>query len=547
MNVARPGRPLGPVSGGLQPPVEEWVQAFRTTVVERLLGGDDPLTLEQVSVWLTARAPHTVQQKAGAAGADRLQSVHSGRGATSVQRMVSGRLVPTRDVVLDLLQLLQDRGCRPDAEALEELWQLHRPALRSRRPDVAEAYDIIDERDAAQTEAAGLRRQVDVLEAEQRRALLDLTRTGLQLLGTHRALAASQKELHDAIDSVASARAKEQQARLHLEAAVDRLDRLKDAYEQMREQAATVQQEAVADRAQWQKRQAALLERLSEAGKALAQAVQNAQDARQELADERRAGEAARRTAQQGQQADLRQADAMTTSQEAASGKDRRQEETAAAHRSLHDAELRHAQAMNVIARLETELRQARTRLQHAQQRLIRADAPLVSMMLGPAGTPGLTPELDEWAPTVVQGWPRNEPAFRGGPLNDQTRHGYLRALRDARVEVLQELKKARRDLKAPLLVRGTAKTLTWLLQHTGDGRWQTITENLTLLHDPQKPFVPTSIPGQMSPALATHPPSAELTEDAVNTYRTCCAQVRSDIRTLAGICAGRPLLPKDT
>ncbi|MFE9942134.1 hypothetical protein [Streptomyces hirsutus] len=79
--------------------------------------------------------------------------------------------------------------------------------------------------------------------------------------------------------------------------------------------------------------------------------------------------------------------------------------------------------------------------------------------------------------------------------------------------EILQELKKARRGLKAPLLARGTAKKLTWLLQHTSDGCWQAIAENLALLHDPQKPFVLTPIPGQMSPALATHPPSAELTE----------------------------------
>ncbi|MGW6015838.1 hypothetical protein [Streptomyces sp. NPDC055210] len=365
--------------------MRSWVQVFRTVVVEQLLGGEHPLTLEQVSAHLMACAverPDERPRPVGAAGADRLQSVQSGRGETSVQRMVSGRLVPTRDVVLDLLQLLEDRGLRPGEADLEELWRLYRPALRSRRPDVAEAYDIIDERDAAQSETAGLRQQVGVLQADQRRALLSLTRAGVNLLGAHRALAASQKELTAATSSRELARAEEQEAQAHLEAAVDRLDRLKDAYEQMREQAESLQREAAADRTQWQERQALLLERLAQAEEALVQAVHDAEDARRELEHERRTTDAARRTAREAQrQATAGQDYTANARQEAAATEARRLQEAAAAQHALSEAEGHHTQAMNAITHLEAELRQTRTELWRAQQRLLRADNELVQAM----------------------------------------------------------------------------------------------------------------------------------------------------------------------
>ncbi|MBQ0855659.1 hypothetical protein J8N05_46735 (plasmid) [Streptomyces sp. BH-SS-21] len=421
MNVARPGRPLGPVAKGLQLPVSGWVQVFRTVVVEQLLGGEDPLTLEQVSAHLMACAverPDERLRPVGAAGADRLQSVQSGRGETSVQRMVSGRLVPTRDVVLDLLQLLEDRGLRPGEADLEELWRLYRPALRSRRPDVAEAYDIIDERDAAQSETAGLRQQVGVLQADQRRALLSLTRAGVNLLGAHRALAASQKELTAATDSREFARAEEHEARAHLEAAVDRLDRLKDAYEQMREQAETLQREAAADRTQWQERQALLLERLAHAEEALAQAVHDAEGARRDLEHERRTADAAFRTAREAQrQATAGQADAVTARQEAAAAEARRLQEAAAAQHALSEAEGHHTQAMNAITHLEAELRQTRTELWRAQQRLLRADNELVQAMRERAVEADAQDVLSQ-ALTALQtdGWSTGRALIPAGP-----------------------------------------------------------------------------------------------------------------------------------
>ncbi|MEU1199649.1 hypothetical protein ABZ446_25950 [Streptomyces sp. NPDC005813] len=381
MNVVGPGEPLEPVSSGLTPSVDSWVRAFRSTVMVPLLSGDEPLTLAQVAAWLTARAPglRERQRRLGKAAADRLQTVRSGRDEMSVQRMVSGRLVPTRDVVLDLLQLLGDRGPQPSRESAESLWRLYRPALRSRRPDVAEAYDVIDERDAARAEAEVLRRQVNVLEAEQGRALLGLTRASLKLLGVHRALAAAHKELETGTRSTERARAEERRTRLHWEAAVDRLDRLKDAYERLREQAVAVQEESAADREEWQERQALLLERLSRAEEDLARAVQDAQNAREDLEHERRS---ARRTASRAQdQADLSRAEAAKARQEAAASEARRLAEAAASQAALHDAELHHAQAMDAIAHLEGELRQARTELRDVQQRVVRADAELVQAM----------------------------------------------------------------------------------------------------------------------------------------------------------------------
>ncbi|MFC8201679.1 hypothetical protein ACFUTV_40820 [Streptomyces sp. NPDC057298] len=359
MNVARPGRPLGPVPNGLPPPVRDWVRVFRAVVMEQLLRAEPPLTLEEVSKHLVEQTGHQ-QRPVGAAGADRLQSVQSGRGVTSVQRMVSGQLVPTRDVVLHLLQLLADRGLAPGGD-VEELWQLYRPALRSRRPDVAEAYDIIDERDAALGEAAGLRQQVRALEADQRRALLSATRAGLRLLGVHRALATTQKEVSAATGSRDLARAQEHEARAHLEAAVDRLDRLRDAYEQMCEQAEAVAQEAVSDRAQWHEHQALLLERLARAEEALAQAIQNTEDAREELADERRTARMVQK------QTATSRADATVARQEAA-----------VAQRALSEAENHHTEAVNRLTRLETELHQIQAELRQAEQRLLRADGELV-------------------------------------------------------------------------------------------------------------------------------------------------------------------------
>ncbi|MER5385548.1 hypothetical protein ABT040_35735 [Streptomyces sp. NPDC002688] len=383
MNVARPGRPLRPVDKDLAAPVESWVNAFRRSVVAPLLEGDDPWTLEQVSGWLKQRAPvETGEQKPGRAGADRLQSTKSGRGETSVQRMVSGRLVPTRDVVLDLLQLLEDRGLELSRDAAQELWRLYRPALRIRLPDVAELYDTVDERDAARTEVTALAQQVRVLEAEQGRALLSLTHASLKLLAVHRAAALSHKELGTATRSAELARAGEHQAQAHLEAALDRLDRLKDAYEHLRDRAMAVQQEATEDQSQWQERQASLLERLAQGEEALAQAVQDAQDIQAELEDERRTSETARRTALKAQQqAGLNQAEAATARQQAAASEARRLAEAAAAQHTIHDAESRHAQAMNAITHLEAELRQARAELRDAQQRLVRADGELVRTM----------------------------------------------------------------------------------------------------------------------------------------------------------------------
>ncbi|MGW6488183.1 hypothetical protein [Streptomyces sp. NPDC055056] len=296
-----------------------------------------------------------------------------------MQRMVSGTLVPTRDVVLDLLQLLEDRGVPLDREAVEKLWRLYRPALRTRRPDVAEAYDIIDERDTARTQADRLLQQVQVLQADQSAGLLRLTHAGLRLLTAHRALALSQKELESTARSVELVRAGEQQAREHLEAAVDRLDRLKDAYEHLREEALAVQQNATKDHAQWQERQADLLERLSLAEEALARTVQDTQDARQELQDERRISEAARRTAHTAQEsAGQSRTEAAAARQEAAASEARRLTEAAAAQRTIQDAESDHAQALNAITQLEEELGQARTELKTARRRLVRADAELL-------------------------------------------------------------------------------------------------------------------------------------------------------------------------
>ncbi|MET7919678.1 hypothetical protein ABZU45_28090 [Streptomyces avermitilis] len=364
--------------------MKQWVVAFRTTLIQPLLEADDPMTLEQIAQVLLEWAPGNEDGLAGPgrAGSELLRHFLTGRGETSVQRMVAGQRVPSRDVVLDLLQLVEDRVGRPDRAAVERLWQLHRPALVLEARALADAYQLIDERDAALLQSRGLRQQADALGADRARAVFRLAQAGSQLTTAHRELVTVRRELDQAAGQKALADVGEQQARSELERAADRLDRLRDAYEQLQDQAQAAQSAAADETGQWQERQALLLERLARAQEVLAVTVQEAGQARQALAEERRATDAARQESRQArQEAAAGQAAADTARQKAAADQARHHREQASAQETIRSAQRRYTEALQALADLDAELRQVRGALKQSQKRLIRADAQLAQVL----------------------------------------------------------------------------------------------------------------------------------------------------------------------
>ncbi|MFF3312999.1 hypothetical protein [Streptomyces sp. NPDC002952] len=364
--------------------MKQWVVAFRGTLIQPLLEADDPMTLEQIAQVLLEWAPGNDQGlvEPGRAGSDVLRHFLTGRGETSVQRMVAGQRVPSRDVVLDLLQLVEDRIGRPDRAAVERLWALHRPALALEARALADAYDLIDERDAALLETQGLRRQADALGADWAREVFRLAQAGQQLTTAHRELVTAYRELEHSVSQAAAAETGEQQARSELERAADRLDRLKDAYDQLREQAHAAQNAAAEESEQWQERQALLLERLAQAQEMLTQTVQDAEQARQVQAQERHAADEAReesRAARQEAAASREAAD--SARQEAAADRARHHREQTSAQEKIHSAQHRYTQTLQELARLDAELRQVRGALKRSQKRLVHADAQLAQVL----------------------------------------------------------------------------------------------------------------------------------------------------------------------
>ncbi|SEE39920.1 hypothetical protein SAMN05216532_8091 [Streptomyces sp. 2231.1] len=102
----RPGRRRKDLAVELPEPVRLWAATLRSTVFGPMQSGKGRLTLKKIADRLEAMAPEEPDESSRPLPAFLL----SGRGVTSVQRMQSGQLVPTRDVVYDLLKLMAEVG-----------------------------------------------------------------------------------------------------------------------------------------------------------------------------------------------------------------------------------------------------------------------------------------------------------------------------------------------------------------------------------------------------------------------------------------------------
>lgn len=155
-----PGRPLRPLSDDLPEPVRRWAQALRRIVFSPLMSGEHKLTLEEISRRLEAVAPaEAAQEQPGMKG-----NLFSGRSQRSIQRVLAGTTVPTRDVVHDLLHLLGDTYEEPDADDVRSLWSLYKPALKEDKPTVFSLYVLLDAYLAVQTVAITQQQHIARLE-----------------------------------------------------------------------------------------------------------------------------------------------------------------------------------------------------------------------------------------------------------------------------------------------------------------------------------------------------------------------------------------------
>ncbi|MET8039115.1 hypothetical protein [Streptomyces sp. NPDC005345] len=199
----------------------------------------------------------------------------------------------------------------------------------------------------------------------------DLTRTGLELTRV-------QQELAQTAGRHARGQVEQAQTERHLHQAVDRLDRLMDAYELLKEQAAAARRATQADAQGWQARQADLLERLARAEEGLAEALRTVRTAQQALADERRAGSREQEAAEKARrQAKDSQAQAVSARQAAERAEVRHRSERDGARRRMKAVENRYAVAVQTITRLQSELDSTRVQLADALARLVQAEGRL--------------------------------------------------------------------------------------------------------------------------------------------------------------------------
>ncbi|MEU6688106.1 hypothetical protein [Streptomyces sp. NPDC046832] len=403
--MARPGRPLEPVDEGLPVPVLSWTATVRRVVFGPLMSGDRPLTLKDIAQRLLAMAPPEAKDdKPGAAGAKRLGALRSGRSAASVQRMIQGLLVPTRDVVFDLLRIVEEERGVSQRHDLEELWAAYKPALRTRLPDVYEVYEVVDGYASARLLVGFQQQEITRLEKGLEQHRRRAARTDEQLKRARRAQAVHRQALRSAGQETDRLRMREQHLKHELNDASGEVARLRQdvataraQVEHWQEQAEwhlrekeEVRQESATEREAWQEREALLLERLAQACETLqtaaeqAAAVEEALRAREtHWRDQAQAGHAAASSARADADAARGQAAVARAEAEAA-----REEATRVlnAQRDRADALVaavgaEQEQAQQTISRLEEELRQAQIQLRAAQQNAVHQDAQLTSFV----------------------------------------------------------------------------------------------------------------------------------------------------------------------
>ncbi|MGW1563367.1 hypothetical protein ACWCQ1_43820 [Streptomyces sp. NPDC002144] len=429
MNMARPGRPLKPIDDNLPAPVYAWAAAVRRTVFLPLLSGEQPLTIRAIARRLEALAPQ--EEKAdqpGAAEAQRLGAFLTGRSPACVQRILSGQSVPTRDVVFDLLRIVEEeRGC-PAAAEVRALWDAYWPALRERKAEVYEVYEILNAYNGALTLADVQQQQVTRLQdkIEQQRARVARAEQRARQArwvqaAVQRALGHSRQEADRLQDrerhltrNLDEVRACVAELRQDVAAAREQAQLWRGEADRRRKEAEHAEQETSQTRQAWQEREATLLERLAQVHEALHEAGERAHEFEVELLEReehwRTEATAAHADAELARrQAALVRSEAEAVREEAAQALQTQQEyaDTLAAA-----AEEQHQQALSTIAGLEAELRAAHTDLQEARQDAVHKDARLAALLAERAQSahlddlrdqaltqhPGL-PQLDETEP----------------------------------------------------------------------------------------------------------------------------------------------------
>lgn len=420
MNVARPGRRLGPIAKDLSPPEFSWTVVVRRVLFDPLMNGDPPLPLKALAQrLLKAAAPPDAPEdepdaldgkpgaqidKPGAATEKRLDPLLSGRGEASVQRMARGEMVPSRDVLFDLLRILEQERGTPQRHDLEELWAAYKPALRERRPDLYKVYEVVDAYASALLLVSSQQQEITRLETGLEQHTHRAARADERVRRARRAQAVHRQVLRATGQEMDRLRVREQHVRHDLDDASAEVARMRQdvataraQVEHWQEQAEwhlrekeELRQDSATQREAWQEREALLLERLAQACENLrtvteqAAAVEAGLRAREtHWRDQAQAGHAAARSARADAEAARSQAAVARAEAEAAREEATRvlqaQQDRADALVAAAGAE--QEQAQQTIGRLRDELRRAQAQLRAAQQNATRQDAQLTSLV----------------------------------------------------------------------------------------------------------------------------------------------------------------------
>jgi FOG: WD40-like repeat len=383
MNMARPGRPVEPIGGDLLEVVREWVEALRATVFQPLMFGEHPMKLRDIADRLQQMTP--APDGTGVGGQQR-----SGRGETSVQRMQSGRLVPTRDVVFDLLRLVEEERGAPGGPAVQILWAAYKPALRERLPDVYASYEVLDAYVGVRRLAQLQRQQLDQLQRDRDRDGKRLARVETRVRRAQQAGLVLRRALRTAGQEVRALQHSEhlltqsvQQLSSMVADLKQEVARAKTSAQDWQEQTSWLrslheesEREAVLNSEAWAEREALLLERLVQAYETLEAA-----------ADEAQAVQAVLRSGQEHwqQRAAAAEAEVRLTRDEAEAVQ-------AEVLRTLHEqqdlfsqfvarAQDQQEEAAQTIASLERQLEQTRLDVRRAEADAVRADAKLSAFL----------------------------------------------------------------------------------------------------------------------------------------------------------------------
>ncbi|MFF1404966.1 hypothetical protein [Streptomyces sp. NPDC058294] len=357
--------------------------------------------LEQMS-----SAPRERNELAVSAGGERWSDLFTARGA-NVGNVFRGKTVPSRDVLIDLLQLVQEECGALSREVVQELWELYREALLEKSPATYARYVFQDAYAAAvvvaqfqQQKVADLQEKLHQGQELTERAQQRVQRLRLSQAVLHRSLEVAQED----VDRSQQRERLLKQSAAQLSVTVAGLERkvaeartkLEHWQEQaewqanLREQA---ERDAVLDAEAWAEREALLLERLAQAYETLETAAVQAQDVEAVLLARAAQWQQRARTAQG--QARAARSDMRAAQQEAAAAQAETEavrEEAAAvreqAARAMSEqraefeavtarAEDRYERAVQTAESLEEQLAQAKSQLEESRREAARADATL--------------------------------------------------------------------------------------------------------------------------------------------------------------------------